>query len=50
MMDILREADKIIHGQRAKDYGNAEDSFKQIADYVTWPSVARAALNALEEK
>lgn len=30
---IAEEAEEIINGERAQTYGNAESSFRQIADY-----------------
>jgi len=34
-MSILEEADHIINGERAVSYGDASESFQQIADYWT---------------
>lgn len=31
-MSILQQADEIINGERAVDYGSATDNFKRIAD------------------
>lgn len=33
--DTLREADRIIHGERQDQYGSPEDSFALIAEYWT---------------
>ena len=32
MKTILQEADEIINGERAKDYGPASENFKRIAE------------------
>ena len=29
--EILKEAENLINGDRAKDYGDAEDNFERIA-------------------
>jgi hypothetical protein len=31
-MSILQQADEIINGERAADYGSAQENFKRIAD------------------
>ena len=33
-LDVLERAISLIHGQRAKDYGDAQASFQRMADLV----------------
>ena len=40
-LDVLERAISLIHGQRAKDYGDAQSSFQRMADLVN-PIVKKA--------
>ena len=39
-LDVLEKAISLVHGQRAKDYGDAADSFQRIAD--GWNIIVRS--------
>jgi len=39
-LDVLERAISLVHGQRAKDYGDAADSFQRIAD--GWNIIVRS--------
>ena len=39
-LDVLERAISLVHGQRAKDYGSAADSFQRIAD--GWNIIVRS--------
>jgi hypothetical protein len=41
---ILQEADRIVNGQRAQDYGSVSESFSAIA--VGWSSIAKTTITA----
>jgi len=40
-LDILERAISLVHGQRAKDYGDAQASFQRMADLVN-PIIKKA--------
>jgi len=40
-LDVLERAISLIHGQRAKDYGDAQASFQRMADLVN-PIIKKA--------
>ena len=40
-LDVLERAISLIHGQRAKDYGDAQSSFQRMADLVN-PIIKKA--------
>lgn len=40
-LDVLERAISLIHGQRAKDYGDAHSSFQRMADLVN-PIIKKA--------
>ena len=40
-LDVLERAVSLIHGQRAKDYGDAQASFQRMADLVN-PIIKKA--------
>lgn len=43
-LDVLERAISLIHGQRAKDYGDAQSSFQRMADLVN-PIIKKADSN-----
>ena len=42
--ELLRQAEKLINGQRAKDYGDAYHNHKRIA--VGWNEIVKGALDS----
>jgi len=40
---LLKNADQLIHGDRAKDYGDAYDNHDKIA--IAWNVIAKSALS-----
>ena len=45
-INILREAENIVHGQRAQDYGDMSSSFKRIA--AMWSAYLDTPINWLD--